>query len=114
MLDLQYHDTRPEKGLYARLQKNGHVKRIVTQEEIVNAISHPPTDTRAFFRGTCLRKFGNDIHSASWNSIIFNGPTGFDKIMMDRPHFGTDEIVGELLHTCTVDELVNKIKADCN
>lgn len=114
MLDLQYHDTRPEKGLYARLQKNGHVKRILTHEEIVNAISHPPMDTRAYFRGTCLRKFGSDIHSASWNSIIFNGPTGFDKIMMERPHFGTHEIVGELLNTCTVVELVNKIKADCN
>lgn len=114
MLDLQYHDIRPDKGLYARLLKNGHIKRLLTHEEIVHAIQHPPLDTRAFFRGTCLRKFATEIHSASWNSIIFNGPTGFDKIMMERPHFGTQDIVGDLLNTCTVDELVNQIKADCN
>ena len=113
MLDLQYHDLRPDKGLYARLLKNGHVERILTHEEIVHAIQHPPLDTRAYFRGTCLRKFPNDIHSVSWNSIIFNGPTGFDKIMMERPHFGTQEIVGELLNTCTVVELVNQIRTDC-
>ena len=114
MMDLQYHDLRPDKGLYARLVKNEHVERILTHEEIVHGIQHPPLDTRAYFRGTCLRKFPNDIHSASWNSIIFNGPSGFDKIMMDRPHFGTQQIVGELLNTCTVVELVNQIRTDCN
>ena len=113
MLDLQYHDLRPDKGLYARLLKNGHVERILTQEEIVHAIQHPPLDTRAYFRGTCLRKFPNDIHSVSWNSIVFNGPTGYDKIMMDRPHFGTQAIIGELLNSCTVVELVNQIRANC-
>ncbi len=112
MLDLQYHDLRPDKGLYLRLLKNGHVERILSHEEIVHAIQHPPLDTRAYFRGTCLRKFPNDIHSVSWNSIIFNGPTGFDKIMMERPHFGTQRIIGELLSTCTVDELVNQLRDD--
>lgn len=112
MLDLQYHDLRPDKGLYYRLQKNGHVERILTHEEIVHGIQHPPLDTRAYFRGTCLRKYPNNIHSVSWNSIVFNGSNGFDKIMMDRPHFGTQAIVGELLNTCTVDELIDKIRND--
>lgn len=112
MLDLQYHDLRPDKGLYYRLQKNGHVERILTHEEIVHGIQHPPLDTRAYFRGTCLRKFPNNIHSVSWNSIVFNGSNGFDKIMMERPHFGTQAIIGELLNTCTVDELVDKIRND--
>ena len=113
MMDLQYHDLRPDKGLYARLLKNGHVERLLSHEEVVHAIQHPPLDTRAFFRGTCLRKFPNSIHSVSWNSIVFNGPTGFDKIMMERPHFGTQAIIGELLNSCTVDELVNQIRSDC-
>lgn len=114
MLDLQFHDLRPDKGLYARLLKNGHVKRLLSREEIVHAIQHPPLDTRAYFRGTCIRKFPDSIHSVSWNTIVFNGPTGYDKIMMDRPHFGTQAIVGELLNTCNVVELVNKIQTDCN
>ena len=113
MLDLQYHDLRPDKGLYLRLQKNGHVERILTREESAHAIQHPPSDTRAYFRGTCLRRFPSDIQSVSWNSIIFNGPSGFEKIMMERPHFGTQEIIGEMLSNCTVDELVNQIRDDC-
>ena len=114
MLDLQYHDLRPDRGLYARLLKNGHVKRLLSREEIMHAIQHPPLDTRAYFRGTCIRKFPDSIHSVSWNTIVFNGPTGYDKIMMDRPHFGTQAIVGELLSTCNVVELVNKIQTDCD
>jgi proteasome accessory factor A len=112
MLDLQYHDIRPDKGLYARLLKNGRVKRFVNQDEIVHAITNPPVDTRAYFRGTCLKRFPNEIHSASWNSMIFclNG-SSLDKILMDRPHFGTQEIVGNLLSSKCAEEVVKEISA---
>jgi Pup amidohydrolase len=110
MLDLQYHDIRPNKGLYARLLKNGRVERLLNHEEIIHAITNPPIDTRAYFRGMCLKKYPNEIHSASWNSMIFclDGAS-LDKILMDRPHFGTHEIVGDLLRDCTAAELVKAI-----
>jgi proteasome accessory factor A len=115
MLDLQYHDIRPDKGLYIRLLKNGHVKRLLSHEEIVHAMRYPPVDTRAYFRGTCLRKFPKHIYSASWNSMIFiNKSGGLDKIMMDRPHFGTQQIVGELLNNCTAEELVKEIRGEAS
>ena len=34
MLDLQYHDLRPDKGLYFLLERQGKAERIVTDEEI--------------------------------------------------------------------------------
>ena len=115
MMDLQYHDIRPNKGLYVRLLKNGCVERILDQEEIVNAVTHPPVDTRAYFRGMCLQKFPNEIHSASWNSMIFSlDGSSLDKVLMDRPHFGTHEIVGDLLRTCTAAELVHAILGSNN
>jgi len=115
MLDLQYHDIRPNKGLYARLLKNGRVKRLLNQEEIIHAITNPPVDTRAYFRGMCLQKYPAEIHSASWNSMIFclDG-SSLDKILMDRPHFGTQEIVGELLRNCTAAELVEAVLGSNN
>lgn len=113
MMDLQYHDIRPDKGLYIRLLKNGHVQRLLNHEEIVHAMHYPPVDTRAYFRGTCLRRFPKHIYSASWNSMIFSNKSGgLDKIMMDRPHFGTQKIVGELLNKCTAEELVKKIRGN--
>ena len=115
MLDLQYHDIRPNKGLYARLLKNGRIKRLLNQEEIIHAITNPPVDTRAYFRGMCLQKYPAEIHSASWNSMIFclDG-SSLDKILMDRPHFGTQEIVGELLRNCTAAELVEAVLGSNN
>ena len=115
MMDLQYHDIRPDKGLYIRLLKNGHVQRLLSHEETVHAMHYPPVDTRAYFRGTCLRRFQKNIYSASWNSMIFIDKSGgLDKIMMDRPHFGTQKIVGELLNNCTAEELVKKIQGDAS
>ena len=61
MLDLQYHDTRPEKGLYFMLERQGRVERIVTDEEIAAAVYNPPKDTRAYFRGECLRRYPAEV-----------------------------------------------------
>ena len=110
MVDLQYHDIRPDKGLYARLKKNGRVHQIVDHAEVVRAITDPPTDTRAFFRGSCLQKFPGYIRSASWNSMVFcTDGSSLDKILMDRPHFGTKEVVGDLLKNCAASELVEAV-----
>src|SRR2546425_7991057 len=42
MIDLQYHDIRPGKGLYAKLEEAEAVERIVTDDEISKAIYDPP------------------------------------------------------------------------
>ena len=60
-LDLQYHDLRPDKGLARRLK----LQRVTTDEEVEAAITTPPPDTRAYFRGRCLEKFPSDIVAAN-------------------------------------------------
>lgn len=42
------------------------MKRLVTEQQVLDAVENPPTDTRAYFRGECLRRFGADIAAASW------------------------------------------------
>ena len=71
MLDLQYHDLRPDKGLYYLLERQGRAERIVTDEEIVRGGHTPPTDTRAYFRGECLKKYGSAVFGVNWDSISF-------------------------------------------
>jgi proteasome accessory factor A len=98
MLDLQYHDLRVDKGLYYRLEREGYVDRILTDAEIQDAMQNPPTDTRAYFRGTCLRKFPNHIYGASWSSILLDtGEATVKKIPMSEPARGTRKLVGEIL-----------------
>jgi proteasome accessory factor A len=98
MLDLQYHDTRPDKGLYFMLERQGQVERIVTDEEINAAVHTPPGDTRAYFRGECLRRYPSEVFGVNWDSISF----GFDdepikRVMMSEPLKGTRAMVEDLL-----------------
>ncbi|MEK7702511.1 MAG: depupylase/deamidase Dop [Nitrospirota bacterium] len=108
MMDLQYHDVVSEKGLYYALERNGHVDRLLTDEAVLPALDHPPESTRAYFRGTCLKKFGKEIHAASWTTILFNAGNGIvKKVPLMDPTKGNKESVGVLLENAkTVEELL--------
>jgi hypothetical protein len=98
MIDLQYHDIRPGKGLYGKLEEAEAVERIVTDDEISKAIYDPPKDTRAYFRGMCLQRYADEIVSASWDSVIFDLKEGpLKKIFMLEPLRGTEAHVRQLL-----------------
>ena len=74
-IDIQFADLRPDKGLARVLQQKGKMDILFTEEQIENAVANPPTDTRAFFRGTCVSKFVDQVAAASWDSVIFDlGP----------------------------------------
>jgi proteasome accessory factor A len=98
MLDLQYHDTRPDKGLYAMLERKGQVERIVTDEEIAHAIQNPPEDTRAYFRGRCLQRYASQVFGVNWDSISFGiDDEPIKRVMMAEPLKGTRKHVQDLL-----------------
>ncbi|MFQ5513304.1 MAG: depupylase/deamidase Dop [Myxococcota bacterium] len=113
MLDLQYHDIRPEKGLYFLLERRGGVERIVEDDAIQRAIRQPPTDTRAYFRGECIRRFSDAIFGVNWDSISFNmGDDPIKRILMNEPLKGTKAHVEELLDASpTVEDLVRNLTA---
>ena len=98
MIDLQYHDIRPGKGLYYKLEESDAVDRLATDDEIAKAIYDPPKDTRAYFRGMCLQRYADEIVSASWDSVIFDLKEGpLKKIFMLEPLRGTEAHVRQLL-----------------
>jgi hypothetical protein len=98
LVDLQYHDVRRDKGLYWRLVAGGQVERLVTDEEIEQAVMMPPDDTRAYFRGRCIAKYPDAIAAASWDSMIFDaGREALQRIPMREPLRGTREHVSALL-----------------
>jgi proteasome accessory factor A len=111
LVDLQYSDVRPDKGLYNRLVARGRMQRIVSEDEVVEAVTEPPTDTRAYFRGRCLAKFGTDVAAASWDSVIFDvGTESLQRVPMLEPLRGTKAHVDDLLARCpTAARLVEEI-----
>jgi len=111
MIDLQYHDIRPEKGLFYILQRQQRIERILSDDEIAHAVAHPPEDTRAYFRGECLQRYRADVYGVSWGAISFNvGQGTVKRILMPDPGKGTRQHVQELLEKSqTAEELLTNI-----
>ncbi|MFP4310787.1 MAG: depupylase/deamidase Dop [Nitriliruptoraceae bacterium] len=98
MLDLQYHDVRVERGLYHRLAARGRVVQLVSDEEVEAAVTTPPTDTRAWFRGEVIRRFGSQVVAAGWDAIVLDtGGERLQRVPMREPGRGTREQLGALL-----------------
>lgn len=114
LVDLQYSDVRLDKGLYNRLVARGSMKRLVTEHQVLSAVENPPTDTRAYFRGECLRRFGADIAAASWDSVIFDlGGDSLVRIPTLEPLRGSKAHVGALLDSVdSAVELVEQLTAE--
>jgi proteasome accessory factor PafA2 len=111
LMDLQYHDIRPERGLYYVLERSGGARRLLTDADILQAMDNPPEDTRAYFRGQCLKKFKQQIFGVNWDSISFNlGDGPIKRILMEEPTRGTKKHVQQLLdRSATAEDLVANI-----
>jgi proteasome accessory factor A len=113
MLDLQYHDVRPEKGLYYALERGHHVDRIVSETEVLRAQTEAPLDTRAYFRAGCVKKWPLEVYAASWTSVLFDiGNAVIKKVPLLEPLRGTEALTKSLLdESDTVESLLAKLKA---
>jgi proteasome accessory factor PafA2 len=112
LVDLQYSDVRPAKGLYQRLAARGRFDRVVSDAEILAAVDLPPEDTRAYFRGRCLDKYADSVAAASWDSVIFDLPEreSLQRIPTLDPLRGTKQHVQGLIERCrTASDLVREL-----
>ncbi|RYC04110.1 depupylase/deamidase Dop [Nocardioides zhouii] len=102
LIDLQYSDVRPDKGLYHRLAASGRIERLLDDAAIEAAMHDPPTDTRAYFRGRCLDKYSDSVAAASWDSVIFDlpGRESLQRVPTIDPLRGTRAHVGDLIDRC--------------
>jgi proteasome accessory factor A len=106
-MDLQYHDVRPEKSLAARVG----LRRLFTDEEVALAVTEPPRETRAYFRGKCLQRWASSIVAANWDSLVFDlGGDPLRRVPMMEPLRGSAELVDTLLEECrTPAELLERL-----
>src|ERR1700678_587106 len=102
LVDLQYSDVRPDRGLYNRLGGPGRGGRPTRDATIERAVDNPPEDTRAYFRGRCLRQYPDSVAAASWDSVIFDipGRESLQRVPTLEPLRGTKAHVGDLLDRC--------------
>jgi Pup amidohydrolase len=109
LVDLQYCDVRADRGLYNQLAARGRFERMTDEKAVTWAVDNPPEDTRAYFRGRCLRQYPESVAAASWDSVIFDipGRESLQRVPTLEPMRGTRAHVGDLLDRCkTAAELV--------
>jgi proteasome accessory factor A len=87
------------------------METLVTDDEVARAITTPPVDTRAYFRGRCLAKYTREVVAASWDSVIFDiGRESLVRVPMLEPERGTKQHVGGLLdRSATATDLIDAI-----
>jgi len=98
MIDLQYSDMNPDRGIAKLLERRGSLLQLSTIDEIESAVQIPPTSTRAWFRGQALRHFPNKIAGASWDSVIFDvsADRPLVRIPTTDPYKGTKVQLGDI------------------
>lgn len=90
MLDLQYHNIRPDRGLYYKLEKKDLVQKMVADKDIENAMHYPPETTRAKFRGRFV-KLANErkvLCGVNWSYIQLYEP--YQKLYLSTNPFQVD------------------------
>jgi proteasome accessory factor A len=97
-IDLQYHDLRPGRSLFARMP----MERLVDEAAVTEAMTEPPRDTRAYFRGRCLQRWASSVAAANWDSLVFDlGSDPLRRVPMMEPLRGTAAHVDNLLAGCS-------------
>jgi proteasome accessory factor A len=94
--DLQWADLRPGKGLAARLTAAGAVDTIVSNAEVEQANTRPPSDTRASIRGQVVTHLPDRIVSVTWDNIIVTSPSSrlAQRTTLPDPYLSAEKLSG--------------------
>jgi proteasome accessory factor A len=98
LIDLLYHDTNLDRGLFYRRSARGHFQRMVTDEQIEKATMTPPSTTRAHMRGTFIQaaKQWRRDYTVDWVHLKLNDEMQRTVLLKD-PFKSTDERFQKLL-----------------
>jgi len=98
LIDLLYHDTNFDRGLYYRRAARGHYQQMVSEEQIELATTTPPRTTRAHMRGTFIQaaKQWRRDYTVDWVHLKLNDEMQRTVLLKD-PFKSTDERFQKLL-----------------
>lgn len=116
-VDIQWSDVRATHGLANRMADTGRLEMLVSPEEARVAMDTPPEDTRAWFRGTMLSRFPDEVVAASWDSVIVEVPgrRALQRVPMLEPLRGTRAAVGDVVEAASsIEGLLGALAGNSN
>ncbi len=100
VLDLQYHNISREHGIFRRLDREGLVERVLTDEDVLGFVNEAPRDTRAYFRAKCVERFPKEVRLINWEVVGFDHGDVHRMIPLLDPLIGTHSQLGDLFDKC--------------
>lgn len=100
MIDLQFHDIHPQRGLFYSLENRGLVRSYVNKDEIHHATTTAPLTTRAHLRGKFIRaaKDKSREYTVDWVHLKLNDQSQ-RTIVCNDPFRNQDERVDRLIES---------------
>jgi len=100
LLDLQYHDISRRRSVFYRMQARDMVERIVTDDDVREAMETPPQTTRARLRGEFIRraKDRKRDYTVDWVHLKLNDQAQRTVLCKD-PFRSHDERVDRLIES---------------
>lgn len=98
MMDLSYHDVDRSRGLYYMMENSGMTDRVVTDEQVADAVMRPPQTTRARLRGAFIKaaKSRKRDFTVDWVHLKLNDQAQ-RTVMCKDPFKSEDERVEKLI-----------------
>ena len=98
LLDLQYHDIDSQRGVFYKMQNNGLVERVCSDEDIMRAMNEAPSGTRAHLRGSFIKaaKAKKRDYTVDWVHLKLNDQQQRTVLCKD-PFASADERVERLI-----------------
>ena len=108
-LDLQYHDLRPSRSLFARLD----TEQLVDDAAVAEAVTVPPGTPGRGSGGSACTKWPAAVVSANWDSLVFDlGTDPLRRVPMMDPLRGTADHVDVLLQqSASPAELLDRLSS---
>ena len=116
LMDLQWADLRPDKGLYYRLAARGRMETLFSPEQIAQAALTPPEQTRAYLRGMVLQRYPEHVIAANWDALSFSlpGARKVRRVPMPDPLAGNRAQLGALFEAeLEINEFITEL-AKCH
>jgi len=105
-IDIAYHLLDPKTSLYDALVAAHRIQRLLTDEQVNQAVTKPPLDTRAAVRAACLSKFYPCIAGVEWGSVTFQKDGMVFTLSISDAYGERVEAQRKLVENCTsVEEL---------
>lgn len=98
LLDLQYHDIDNQRGVFYKMQNNGLVERVCSDDDITRAMNEAPSSTRAHLRSSFIKaaKAKKRDYTVDWVHLKLNDQQQRTVLCKD-PFASVDERVERLI-----------------